>query len=112
MTEQRDIAVVHWQDGGIEKKARAYTIQMLSQLIETMNKRGFTYWVCLTQLDTIIPVRPHKPVTVFLPPNANVDRLEVSKHPHRAFREVTRIEPVHHPPIKVTIEQVKKAYGG
>lgn len=61
MTEQKTIAVVHWHDGGVEKKARAYTLQMLSQLIETMNKRGFTYYVCLTQLDTIVPVRSQSP---------------------------------------------------
>lgn len=110
----KDVAVVHWQDGGIEKKARAYTIQMLSQLIETMEKRGFMYWVCLTRLDTIIPIRSQKPYKAFNTPTEYVDKEEPHIQQHRSFRDVTRIDRIHHPPTNAEnqahAEKVRKIY--
>lgn len=103
----KDVAVVHWQDGGIEKKARAYTIQMLSQLIETMEKKGFSYYVCLTRLDTIIPVSPQKPVTAFNVPTEYIDKVTHRFEPHRAFAEA--VNGARHPPNR---DEVLKKYKG
>lgn len=104
----KDVAVVHWTESGKEKLASVGTIQLLSQMIEFCEKKGYTYYVCLTSLDTIIPISSHKPAKAFNSLMEYVGKADNSNSQHRAFRETTRIDRIHHPP---TQEQVKKAYG-
>lgn len=108
MSDNKTVAVIHWQDGGVEKKAHAYSIEMLYQTIEWAERNNKVCWVCLTRLNTIIPVRSHKPVTAISEPVEYVGKVMREKDHQRAFTELTRIEHTRYPP---TMEQVKKAYG-
>lgn len=104
----KDVAVVHWQEAGKDKLASVGTIQLLSQMIQYCEKKGFSYYVCLTKLDTIIPVRSQKPVTAFNVPTEYVGKVDNTNSQHRVLREVTRTKQARHPP---TIEERNKAYG-
>lgn len=102
----KDVAVVHWTDKGIDKLASVGTIQLLSQMIEFCEKKGFTYYVCLTKIDTIIPVRSQKPSQAFNVPTEYKDKGAPRFEPHRAFSEA--VNGARHPPV--TIEKRDKAY--
>lgn len=101
------VAVIHYMDGS-EKIAKVYSLNSMLQMIQHCDKKGFSYYVCLTKLDTIIPVRSHKPVTAFNVPTEYVGKADNTNSQHKALREPTRIDRIHHPP---THEDVKKAYG-
>lgn len=101
------VAVIHYTDG-TEKSYTAYSADNMLQMIKHCVKNGFTYYVCLTSLDTIIPISSYKPAKAFNSLMEYVGNADNSNSQHRAFRDVTRIDRIHHPP---TQEQVKKAYG-
>lgn len=103
------VAVIHWLDGAIEKKAHAYSIEMIYQTIEWAERNNKVHWVCLTQLDTIIPTRPHKPVTTISEPNEYIGKVMREKDHHRLFTEVRRAKQVRHPPNR---SEVLKKYRG
>lgn len=106
----KDVAVVHWTESGKEKLASVGTIQLLSQMIEFCEKKGYTYYVCMTKLDTIIPVRSQKPDTAFKVPSEYVDKVEVTERQQGALQRSR--EPTE--PLKLDhhahAEKVRKIY--
>lgn len=101
------VAVVHWTEGGKDKSAKAYTIEALAQTIKWANEKGYVYVVYVLSNDINVPASSHKPITATLTPSEYKHKAETPKVQHKAFREVTRIDQLHHPP---TIEKRNEAY--
>lgn len=102
------VAVIHYMDGS-EKIAKVYSLNSMLQMIQHCDKKGFSYYVCLTKLDTIIPIRSHKPSQAFNTLMEYDCKVETPKRQQMAFVEATRIDRIHHPPNR---NEVLKKYQG